>query len=113
MSVQGAPENNSRRVVEIDVDYYDSLGNYDSKKWDNPVLQMDSLVEMVEVHDTSMADQYKDRVVDNITAMSDEKNKTRESRRGEPDLTRESRRVATDVTRKSRRGRSEIDQLEQ
>ena len=42
--------NNSRKVVETNVEYYDSLGIYASMKWDNPVLQMDSLVEMVEIH---------------------------------------------------------------
>ena len=101
--------NNSRRVVETDVDYYDSLGNYDTKKWDNPVLQMDSLVEMVEVHDTSMTDKYQDMVIDNITDMSGEENKTRGSRRGEQNLTQERRRGATNIRWESRRGKPELD----
>ena len=38
--------NNSRRVVKAGVNYYDSQGRYATKKWDNPVLQVDNLVEM-------------------------------------------------------------------
>ena len=40
--------NNSRRVLKSEIEYYDSKGEYATKKWDNPLLRVDSLVEVTD-----------------------------------------------------------------
>ena len=72
MRTHSVRTNNYRRVINSDVEYYDSQGDYAHKKWDYPVLRVDSLVEMETVPDTDMVipDEDISMVADGNTAES-------------------------------------------
>ena len=71
-------QNNCRGIVETVINCYESLGNYISKEWDNPVLQMDSLMEVLEVIDTSMTNQHEDMELGITPARSDKEHSSQE-----------------------------------
>ena len=54
MTVPTSKRRTEAKVINSVVEYYDSQGDYAPKKWDNPVLHTDSLVELVTVPDTAM-----------------------------------------------------------
>ena len=66
--------NNFRRIMQPEVEYYNSEGEYASIVWDNPVLHEDSLVDMVSVTNNTMfaPNEVTNMLVDNacITAES-------------------------------------------
>ena len=76
-------------MVKSSVKYFDSQEKYATKKLDNHVLHVDSLVEMVDVHDTAIFGQNENisMLIDNKTALSDAGNITRGSRRAESNPT--------------------------
>ena len=59
-------ETNSRRIMQSEAEYYNSKGEYTSNEWDNPVLNEDSLVEMVSVNNNTMVapDEVTNMLVD-------------------------------------------------
>ena len=80
-------------MINYDEEYYTSQGDYTPRKWDNPMLCVDSMLKMVAVPDTAMIipDEDVNMLAYDNTAES-VVGFTRGSRRGNITLTRGSRR---------------------